>query len=95
MTTSKKFYEEKRWIVATYEKSYKFRSYMIIVQFVVIRKIVKLLWRFCKYDTLIYKNDYETEVKRKAQEVLNRKEMGELDLMVKIDALQIQLKHVR
>ena len=93
--TSSKFYETKRWIVATYEKSYKFRSYMVIVQFVVSRKIVKMLWGFCKYDILIYKNDYEPEVKRKAQEVLNRKEMAELDLMVKIDALQIQLKHVR
>ena len=54
-----------------------------------------MLWGFCKYDTLIYKNDYESEVKWKAQEVLNRKEMAELDLMVKIDDLQIQLKHVR
>lgn len=95
MTISKKFYEEKHWIVATYEKSYHFRSYKVIVQFVVKRKIVKLLWGFCKYDTLIYKNDYESEVKRKAQEVLNRKEIAELNLRVKIDALQIQLKHVR
>ena len=95
MTTSKKFYETKRWIVATYEKSYQFRSYLVIVQFVVKRKIVKMFWGFCKYDTLIYKNDYESEVKRKAQEVLNRKEMAELNLRVKIDALQIQLKHVR
>ena len=95
MTTSKKFYETKRWIVATYEKSDQFRSYLVIVQFVVKRKIVKLLWGFYKYDTLIYKNDYESEVKRKAQEVLNRKEMAELDLMVKIDDLKIQLKHVR
>ena len=90
-----KFHDTKRWIVATYEKSYQFRSYTVIVQFLVSRKIVKMLWGFCKYDTLIYKNDYESEVKWKAQEVLNRKEMAELDLMVKIDDLQIQLKHVR
>ena len=90
-----KFHETKRWIVATYEKSYQFRSYRVIVQFVVSRKIVKMLWGFCKYDTMIYKNNYESEVKRKVQDVLNRKEMAELDLMVKIDDLQIQLKHVR
>lgn len=93
--SDRKLYEEKRWIVATYEKSYQFRSYKVIVQFVVKRKIVKMLWGFCKYDTLIYENDYESEVKKKAQEILSRKEMAELDLMVKIDDLQIKLKHVR